>query len=154
MRRRLLVLLAAAGLIVLLSACTRGAVKPDTISYALEGLNDSGMTGTVTFEKITDTHTAVIIDVSGGLTAGQSYPAHIHVGSHPGGNIYITLEPVDGDTGSSAKMVSATDAGQAVDYEYLINYDGYVNVHNPAQTALMATGETGEGANDVQINRR
>lgn len=150
MRNVLLLSLAAIG--VLLTACTQGAVKPNTISYALNELDGSGVTGTVTFEKLTDRHTAVVIDVDG-LDAG-TYPAHIHVGDHPGGNIYISLNSVSGSDGTSATIVTHTDAGAAVDYEHLINYDGYVNVHAVGGTPVIATGETGQGADDVQVNPR
>jgi hypothetical protein len=155
MKRSLLSLLSIAALITLLGACTQGAIEPNAISYALSELNDSGISGTVTFDKMTDEHTAVIINVDG-TTAGQMYPAHIHVGSHPGGAIYISLSEVDGDTGNSVTIVTETDPGQGsqpVDYEFLVDYDGYLNIHDPANLAnLYATGETGLGADDVQVN--
>ncbi|MEX2534395.1 MAG: hypothetical protein WD273_02255 [Trueperaceae bacterium] len=137
-------------LTVALAACTPGAVQPDTITYGLDPLEASGVSGTVTFEKISDTETVVTIDVDG-LQAGQMYPAHIHEGDHPDGAIYISLEMVDGATGMSVTTVTETDAGASVDYDYLVNYDGYVNVHEVGGTPVLATGETGAGGNDVQI---
>jgi hypothetical protein len=104
----------------------------------------------VTFEKQGETATKVTIEVTG-LSAGQAYPAHVHVGDHPGGDIYISLEPVDGGTGTSVSSVTQTDAGEAINYEALVNYDGYVNVHAPEGTPVLATGETGAGGNDVQV---
>lgn len=48
--------------------------------------------------------TMVTIEVDG-TTAGATYPAHIHEGSHPGGAIYISLTPVDGETGTSVTQL-------------------------------------------------
>lgn len=153
--RRSLSLLSVAALVVLLVACARGvtpgAVEPNAISYGLDPLEGSGVDGIVTFEEASETETLVTIEVTG-LEAGQMYPAHIHEGDHPDGPIYISLEPVDGDTGTSSTLVTETDAGMDVDYEFLVNYDGYVNVHAPGGTPVLATGETGAGGNDVQIN--
>ncbi|MEX2543177.1 MAG: CHRD domain-containing protein [Trueperaceae bacterium] len=150
---RSLLLLPIAALVIVLVACTPGAVQPETISYALDEQNNSGIDGIVTFEKMSATETRVSIDVDG--TSGtQDYPAHIHVGDvGSGGAIYVTLGFVDPDTGTSSIVVTETDAGTAVDYEHLVNYDGYVNVHNPADpSVIFAAGEIGEGANDVQID--
>jgi hypothetical protein len=150
MRRILLLLLPVAAFVVVVAACTRGAVLPNTISYALDPVAPSTVNGTVTFQKTSETVTEVTIDVAG-LSAGQTYPAHIHSGDSPNGPIYINLTSVDGDTGISVTAVSATNAGEPVDYEFLVNYDGFVNVHEVGGTPILATGETGLGANDVQI---
>ena len=153
--RRSLLLLSLLALFVVLAACDRGvtpgAVEPNAITYALDELNASGINGTVTFEEVSETETMVTIAVEG-TAAGATYPAHIHEGSHPGGAIYISLTPVSGDTGTSSTLVTQTDDGMNVNFDYLVNYDGYVNVHNPDDPSiLVATGETGAGANDIQI---
>lgn len=138
-----------------LAACspgvTPGAVEPNSISYGLDPLEGSGVEGIVTFERMSDTETLVTIDVDG-LEAGQTYPAHIHEGDHPGQPIYIPLNSVSGDTGMSVTVVTTDGNGTAVDFEYLVNYDGYVNVHAPGGTPVLSTGETGAGGNDVQID--
>jgi hypothetical protein len=147
---RSLSFLSMAALILFLAACTRGALQPNTISYGLDPLEGSGVSGTVTFEKMSETETRVTIDVDG-LAAGQTYPAHIHEGDHPDGPIDTDLAPVDGTTGTSTIVVTENNAGEPIDYEFLVNYDGYVNVHAPGGTPVLATGETGAGGNDVQI---
>jgi hypothetical protein len=149
---RSLSFLSIAALILFLAACTRGALQPNTISYGLDPLEASGVSGTVTFEKMSETETRVTIDVDG-LTAGETYPAHIHEGDHPGGAIHTDLTSVDGTTGTSTTVITQNNAGEPVDYEFLVNYDGYVNVHLPDGTVI-ATGETGAGGNDVQIEPR
>lgn len=153
--RRSLLLLSLLGLFVVLAGCNRGvtpgAVEPNTITYPLDELDASGVNGTVTFEEVSEAETMVTIEVEG-TAAGATYPAHIHEGSHPGGAIYISLTPVEGATGMSVTNVTQTDGGMDVDFEYLVNYDGYVNVHNPDDPSIVvATGETGAGANDIQF---
>ncbi|HEX7003800.1 MAG TPA: CHRD domain-containing protein [Trueperaceae bacterium] len=153
--RRSLSLLLIGTLALLVSACspgvTPGAVEPNAISYALDPVAASGVDGIVTFEKMSDTETLVTIEVEG-LDPGQTYPAHIHTGNYPDGPVYIPLTPVSGDTGTSVTMVTTDPNGVAVDYEFLVNYDGFVNVHAPAGSPILATGETGAGGNDVQVD--
>ena len=153
--RRSVSLLFLGALTILIAACspgvTPGAVEPNAISYALDPVETSAVEGIVTFEKMSETETMVTIDVDG-LEAGQSYPAHIHAGDYPDGDVYIPLNAVSGDTGMSVTVITTDPSGMAVDYEYLVNYDGFVNVHAPAGTPILASGETGAGGNDVQVD--
>ena len=153
--RKLVLPLFVSALVVLLAACspgvTPGAVEPNAISYGLDPVEASGVDGIVTFEKMSDTETLVTIDVDG-LEAGQTYPAHIHTGNYPDGPVYIPLNSVEGDTGMSVTVVTADPSGMAVDYDYLVNYDGFVNVHAPAGSPILTTGETGLNGNDVQVD--
>lgn len=137
-------------LALLLAACTAGAVKPNAVTYALEPVGGSTVEGFVTFEKLDANETTVTIDVDG-TDPGTSYPAHIHEGDvGSGGAIYVPLTSVDGSSGVSATVVSENASADAVTYEDLVNFDGYVNVHLPDGTVI-ASGEIGEGANAVQI---
>ena len=144
MRRIALFLLAAVATLVL-AACTEGAVQPNTVTYALDPVNNSGVEGLVTFEEESETETTVTIDVDG-TTQGVMHPAHLHVGDvGTGGAIEVSLEPVDGDTGESVTLVSR-------EYEDLVNFDGYVDVHaGPADDTVVSAGEIGEGANAIQV---
>jgi hypothetical protein len=100
-RRTLLSLLAAAA--ITLTACQAAADPPRTI--ALETLNDSGVTGTVTFAALRDkTAVEITVDPSGNL----DMPAHIH----PGTCASLTPQPKfpleNVKNGSSKTVVPAT----------------------------------------------
>jgi uncharacterized surface protein with fasciclin (FAS1) repeats len=125
----------------------------DSTTYLLEEVGESGVSGTATFTKISDTETEINIFLSGVANDGD-HPAHIHVGSDPpGGGIYISLANVIGfgdDTGDgqSFTTVTETDDGTPVTYEDLIAYDGYINIHLSAENlaTVVAQGEIGAGA--------
>lgn len=142
--------LLSAVLVLTLAACANGsgAEVGAKTTYALADINDFGISGTVTFEKVSETETKIDIALDG-TPEGGSHPAHIHVGdADPGGAIYVTLGTVDGDTGTSTITVTETDERNAVTYDDLIDYDGYVNVHLSAEElgTIVAQGETGAGA--------
>ena len=69
---------AALTLVVVLTACARGAPAAP-VSFELQELNDSGVTGSVTMSAIDDERTRV--DVSVDPAGHPSMPAHIHPGS-------------------------------------------------------------------------
>lgn len=102
-RRTLLSLLAAAAFT--LTACQGAADPPRTIT--LETLNESGVTGTVTFAALRDkTAVEIAVDPSGNL----DMPAHIH----PGTCASLTPQPKfpleNVQNGSSKTVVPATIA--------------------------------------------
>lgn len=125
-----------------LAACSQGATR--TYNLAATGASGTSVSGTATFEKVSATETRITLDLVG-TQAGQTYPAHIHVGDvTPGGAIYVSLTSVDGSTGESVTVVTQTDAGAAITYEDLIVYDGYINIHLPADPSIIvANGEVG-----------
>lgn len=96
--------------------------------YPLSGVNGSGMSGTITFEKAAK-GTKVTIKVTG-ARKGIMHPACIHNNSvTEGGGVAITLSPVNGNTGQSITTVSKTNFGWPITYEELITFDGFANVH-------------------------
>src|SRR5262245_26555285 len=97
--------------------------------YALNELDSSGVKGTVTFTKVDDKTTRVVVQLTG-TKAGNSHPAHIHSGSvATAGPIVLDFNPVDGSTGRSETLVTKMNDGAAVTYEDLIAFNGHVNVH-------------------------
>ncbi|MEL7002113.1 MAG: spondin domain-containing protein [Bacteroidota bacterium] len=106
-------------------------------SYALNyKVNASNPTTTafVTFAEAEESgsrYTYVIINSLGGPEG--AHPAHIHEGdATSNGDIAVSLDDVMIDTngvGTSITAVRAFDAGDAVDYSTLIDYNGYINVH-------------------------
>ncbi|MGB3780425.1 MAG: CHRD domain-containing protein [Tunicatimonas sp.] len=127
---------------------TPSPVEKPSKTYRFKTLNDSQLAGYVKFSKNEDNSTEALIFVAG-TEAGNTHPAHIHANSAvEGGDIAITFEPVDGATGRSVTTITQTDAGAAITYDELLNYDGYVNVHLSAND-LTVVVQTDIGGNEL-----
>ena len=114
--------------------------------FDLNAVAGSGVSGDATIIENEDGSVTVELDVDG-TTEGNMHPAHIHFNSAAeGGVIAISLEPVDGATGTSTTTFSAMDDGTAITYEEVVNFDGYINVHQSADDlgTLVAQGDIGE----------
>ncbi|MBM1105610.1 hypothetical protein JQC67_05590 [Aurantibacter crassamenti] len=75
------------------------------------------------------------------------HPAHIHFNTAAeGGDIAITLAIVDGGDGESSTPVTMLNDGTAITYEQLLQYDGYINVHQSTEDlgTLVAQGDIGQ----------
>ena len=117
-------------------------------TYTLAEIGDSGVSGTATFTKINDTSTEITVQLTGTMSGGD-HPMHIHMNdAATGGGIAITLDNVNGATGLSRTTVTALDDDTAINYEGLIDYDGYINVHlSPTELAtIVAQGNIGSNA--------
>ncbi|MDA1122482.1 MAG: CHRD domain-containing protein [Bacteroidetes bacterium] len=100
----------------------------------------------MTFAKFDDNSISITIDLNG-TTASASQPAHIHNNTAAeGGGIAIDITSVDGTTGESVTVITQTNDGVAITYEQLIDFDGYVNIHNSADDlgTLLAQGDIGQ----------
>ncbi|MCP9200134.1 CHRD domain-containing protein [Gramella sp. GC03-9] len=121
----------------------------ETKVYNLEERSDSGVSGTATFMENEDGSTTVELDLNG-TSSGNMHPAHIHFNSAAeGGGIAISLEPVDGGTGMSTTMIDMTDAGDAITYDELVEFDGYINVHLSADDLATVVAQTDIGSNEL-----
>ncbi|WP_215223569.1 CHRD domain-containing protein [Echinicola shivajiensis] len=99
------------------------------MTYPLLEIGNSGVTGSAIFEEGEDGYTKVTL-VLNGTPANGVHPSHIHFNSAAeGGDIAISLNPVDGESGVSTTLVNKRDDGQSINYNSLINFDGYINVH-------------------------
>ncbi|TVZ51514.1 CHRD domain-containing protein [Dokdonia sp. Hel_I_53] len=117
---------------------------PANSVFTLESRSDASIFGDVTFTDNENGSTTVVIDLNGTTTG--SHPAHIHENSAvEGGDIIVSLEPVDASTGLSTTVVSTLNDGTAISYEQLIELDAYVNVHQSADDlgTLIAQGDIG-----------
>lgn len=118
-------------------------------SFDLAALNNSGVSGTITFEEADLGGTIVTIALNG-TTSGNSHPSHIHFNSAAeGGDIAVSLNPVDGETGMSETYVETRDNGTTITYEELMNFDGYVNVHLSADDLATVVAQGDIGINDL-----
>ncbi|MDN3687352.1 CHRD domain-containing protein [Cyclobacterium jeungdonense] len=123
--------------------------------YPLNAVDGSGISGNVVFEEGEGGYTKVTINLSG-TPDGGAHPAHIHFNSAAeGGDIAISLEPINGTTGTSVTLVNQLDDGTFIDYERLIAFEGYVNVHlayGQLET-VVAQGDIGGNALDGNSKR-
>lgn len=123
----------------------------ESVEYPLGPVDVAGISGTATFEQRKNNETLVTIALEGTPAEGV-HPAHIHANTAAeGGEIVIPLTNVDGATGMSMTNIGAFVLGEDTDsltYSRLIDYDGYINVHQ-SETQLdviVAQGDIGQNA--------
>ncbi|TXD48445.1 hypothetical protein ES045_08455, partial [Polaribacter sp. IC073] len=117
-----------------------------TTIYDLSTKAVAGISGSTIFVENTDASVTITLDISG-APAGGLHPAHIHYNTAAeGGNIALTLAPIDGNTGESSITLNALDDGTSITYAELINFDGYVNVHLSSDDlgTIVAQGDIGQ----------
>lgn len=132
---------------VLLHACDKDDPADVTRTYALEAVGGSGVSGTITFYKVTDTTTLVTV-ILAGTQSPNSHPAHIHENNaETGGSILIDLNDIDGATGRSETTVSRLNSGASINFNGLINLNGHVNVHKSAAELNIVVTQGNIGSN-------
>ena len=117
-------------------------------SYDLTEVGESGVSGTATFDENEDGSVTITLDLDG-TSEGVMHPAHIHFNSAAeGGEIALSLEPVDGDTGISETTVEMLDDKETeISFEDLMDFDGYINVHASADDLETLVAQTDIGGN-------
>ena len=116
------------------------------VTYDLATKDVEGISGTATFVENTNSTVTIVLDISG-TSSGGTHPAHIHFNSAlEGGDIAITLDPVNGSTGGSATIITRLDDGTPISFNELLNFDGYINVHLSATElgTIVAQGDIGQ----------
>ncbi len=122
--------------------------------YQLFSKSNPSISGTVTFAKRDDNATLITVQLSG-TSAGGSHPAHIHANTAAeSGAILLDLTSIDGATGKSETVVKTLKDGSAITYEQLLDFNGYVNVHQSAAdlATLIAQGDIGQ--NELTTTRK
>jgi hypothetical protein len=115
-------------------------------AYTLGSFEDSGVSGNATFTELSDGSIQISLALSG-TPSGGVHPAHIHVNTAAeGGGIAISLESVDGSTGSSISVINSLDDGTPISYDELLEFDGYINIHlSPSDLGtIVAQGDIGQ----------
>lgn len=106
-------------------------VTGNSTTYSIEPTGTSNLvtsTGTVRLEELNDGSTVISVDI-GETVSGAEHPLHIRSNAAvEGGQILITLNPVDGNTGTSETPVSEFNDGTPVRYSNLITLDGHISV--------------------------
>lgn len=118
----------------------------DTTVYTLNSVSNQAISGTATFARRENDETLITLDLDG-TTAGGSHPAHIHMNSAAkGGGIVIDLNAVDGATGMSQTNIIEQNDGTAINYDDLLDFNGYINVHLSSTNlgTLIAQGDIGQ----------
>ena len=114
-------------------------------SYDLNEKMAPGIQGTVTFYERLNGESLSVIQLINTPENGV-HPAHIHNGNAlEGGNIAVTLNPVDGTTGTSKTNIAQLDDGTSISYDELIAFSGHVNVHLSSEelATIVAQGDIG-----------
>ncbi len=120
-------------------------------TYTLNAVSNNAISGTAKFTKRVSGETLISIALTG-TTAGVSSPAHIHLNSvAQGGAIAIDLTAVTGATGKSETSVSKLNNGTAITYDMLLNFNGYINVHQSATdlSTIIAQGNIGSNTGNT-----
>jgi plastocyanin len=132
------------------SSCTKDDMPAATVVnskvFALSSVGTAGVSGTATVVEKSDATLSIELNLKN-TVAGSSHPAHIHLNTAAeGGDIALTLKPVDGTTGKSTTTFKTLDNGTAITYQQLLNFDGYINVHLSADklATLLAQGDIGQ----------
>lgn len=118
---------------------------PNKTTYDLKVKDQLGVSGTVTFTETSSTVTTITIKLNGGTAT--NHPAHIHMNSAvEGGSIVLSLTPVDAD-GNSITTVTTLDDNTPINYSQLLNFDGYLNVHESSSALGTIIAQTDIGGN-------
>lgn len=118
----------------------------NTQGYDLNFMTEDSISGTILLEERKNGFTKATITIDN-TPEGGSHPAHIHQNTAAeGGPIAISFNPVDGGTGMSVTNIRSFDNGDAITYEQLLDYDGYVNVHLSASDlgTIVSQGDIGQ----------
>lgn len=118
----------------------------NSATYDLGFKDVDGISGNAIFTENIDGSTTINLDLSGTPTGGF-HPAHIHFNTAvEGGGIAVSLEVVNGSTGTSITRVTALNDGTPITFDELANFDGYINVHLSANElgTIVAQGDIGQ----------
>ena len=113
--------------------------------YTLRSVSNTAISGTATFTKRVSGKTLVSIALTG-TTAGVTSIAHIHTNTvAETGGVVVDLTSINGATGKSETSISKLNKGVAISYDELLNFNGYINVHESASalSTLIAEGDIG-----------
>ena len=113
--------------------------------YTLRSVSNAAISGTATFTKRVSGKTLVSIALTG-TTAGVTSISHIHTNSvAQTGGVVVDLTSVNGATGKSETNINKLNTGVEITYDELLNFNGYINVHESASTlsTLIAEGDIG-----------
>lgn len=118
----------------------------ETEEYEILAVGDSSIEGTVIFEEQEDGSTSVEIELEG-TDQEETYPAAIYFGNAADGqDLALSLEDVDGETGTSTTLVTEFDDESSASYEDLTELDGHIVLFlsDDDSDQIVARGDIGE----------
>lgn len=129
----------------------QGDIGPNELTttnkvYALASVSNPAVSGTATFTKRVSGKTLVSLALTG-TTAGVTSIAHIHTNTvAETGAVVVDLTSVNGATGKSETTIKKLNSGVEISYDELLNFNGYINVHESASniSTLIAQGDIGK----------
>lgn len=123
-----------------------GSGIADGVIYELPEVGGSGIFGTVTITDLDEDGSHIFVDLNN-TDRNTEYPLHIHLGPAAGGGpVIVTLNNVDGATGTSTTIVThREDDGTLFDYDQLTGIDEYyIAAHRSTHTGdVVARGNVG-----------
>ena len=127
------------------------ALSGNATQYTLSAKSGSGITGTVLLEERINGLTKATINLND-FSGSPAFPSHIHINSAAEeGSIYIDFNPIDGTTGTSVTTIRRLNenvGGTPITYQQLLNFDGYINVHQSAENPIIVS-QTDIGVNEL-----
>jgi len=123
----------------------RNDLTGDQKVYTLNEKDVAGISGIATFYKRVDGSALAVLNIMNTPTNG-SHPAHIHENdAATGGPIAFSFNPVDGNTGMSMTQVEVLDNNTPINFDEILTFNGYINVHLSATqlSTIVAQGNIG-----------
>jgi hypothetical protein len=121
----------------------------DSKTFVLGEVGDSGISGTTKFISNSDNTLVVELNLNN-TDSGEMHPAHIHFNTAAeGGGVALTLGVVNGNTGKSTVSFTTLDDGSAITYAELVDFDGYINVHQSASAMETLVAQADIGQNEL-----
>src|SRR5690606_25855138 len=103
-------------------------ITPNSVTYQLNSVAKPEVSGKITFKKIDDATTEVTLQLNGSST--DINIGHFHLNNAlQGAPVAIPLNKIECDCENSITIVTKLDNGQAISYEELVNFNGYVDIH-------------------------
>jgi hypothetical protein len=135
--------------LLLLSSCSDddNSSQNTEITYDLVQNNSSNVSGNATFREIENGDVELVITLNN-VENDADHPAHIHYNSvNEGGDIYVDLNNVQGNTSQSITRFNEDIEGIPLDFNDITSLDAHINVHqSPDNLDVIAQGEIGINA--------
>lgn len=125
--------------------------NPQVKEYTLDANQSSGQLpdgaeAVATFQELTSSQTLVKLELVNGTTETElSHSAHIHFNNAlEGGNIAYFLGPIDGLAASAGTSYAVVDES----FDFLTDFDGYINIHESLSNLGNIVSQGNIGANE------
>lgn len=116
----------------------------ESVTYDLNSVNSSGVTGTATLIRNNDGTSTIYIELENALDG--VHPAAVHYNSiAEGGGVAITLNECECQI--SETVITELDNGTAISFDELMVFDGYLNIYQSEQNLDRIIAQANIGSN-------